>query len=162
MKRLILVRHAQAKENQQGVVDFTIPLQKKGIRDAHTISKKLKDMHIKLDVIISSNAVRALSTANIFAETLDFHHESIKENEFLYTGFTITQFLNMLKETDNRYNTVMVVGHNPTLTSLAINLLNKFNTSMPKGSAVGIDFDIYSWEQVTLKLGSLAFFEYPE
>jgi len=66
MKTLYIVRHAKSSWDYEGIEDIDRPLKKRGIHDAHLVSKFLAAKINKPDVFISSSANRALHTAVIF------------------------------------------------------------------------------------------------
>ena len=67
-KNLYIFRHGETDYNvakrMHGITD--IPLNKKGIEQAHALAKRLSDVH--LDCIYTSSLSRAVQTANIVAE----------------------------------------------------------------------------------------------
>ncbi len=70
MKHLFIIRHGKA--SQQMMPDIKRPLIEKGIKRTTKRAKSLKDLGIKPDLIVSSPAVRAFQTAEIFAKILDY------------------------------------------------------------------------------------------
>ncbi len=112
MKRLYLVRHAKSSWKDFTLDDFDRPLNKRGKRDAPFMAQKLKEMGEKPDIIISSPAKRAKKTAQHFARTLDV---PLILDDRLYEAHT-SDFKAVLKEAFDRYDSVMLVSHNPGLT----------------------------------------------
>ena len=77
MKTLYIVRHAKSSWDYEGIEDIDRPLKKRGIHDAHLVSKFLAAKINKPDVFISSSANRALHTAVIFCDNLKYHRRRI-------------------------------------------------------------------------------------
>lgn len=72
MKTLYIVRHAKSSWEYSGIEDIDRPLKKRGIKDAHLMSKFLTKKIEKPDAFITSSANRALHTAVIFLRKLWF------------------------------------------------------------------------------------------
>ena len=70
MKRLILVRHAKSDWSLPGQEDWDRPLNVRGQRDAPDMARRLRSRRLKPDRILSSPAVRALTTATVMAREL--------------------------------------------------------------------------------------------
>lgn len=156
MKRVIIVRHGKAVpygyEN-----DFTRDLRERGKNDAKLVSQELKKLGVFPDGIISSPAKRAIKTARIFAENLDFKKKDILEIEDIYEGLTTSEFLGIIQNLSNEKETVFFFGHNPGFYYYVSNLLESFYGDMPTTSTVGIDFDVDSWNKIETRNGKLAF-----
>ncbi|HSH18856.1 MAG TPA: histidine phosphatase family protein, partial [Draconibacterium sp.] len=112
MKQVVIVRHAKAVPYGYDD-DFTRDLTDRGVNDANLIGKELKKRKIKPDNMISSPANRAIQTALIFAENLEFNKKMIKTQENLYNGLTTSEFLDLLKKLPESADTVFFFGHNP-------------------------------------------------
>jgi len=84
MKTLYLIRHAKSSWDNHDISDFERDLNHRGKLDAPLMAKIIRQKKIKPDLIISSPAVRAINTANIFAGILDYPVEKIEANEKLY------------------------------------------------------------------------------
>lgn len=114
MKTIIFVRHAKSSWTDFRLSDFDRPLDERGVMDAPVMALKLKSAGVHPDLIISSPANRALTTANIFAE--QFGCPVITDKD-LYHGFP-ENYLNALQNTASDIQTVALFGHNPGLTVL--------------------------------------------
>lgn len=161
MKRLIVVRHAKAEQGGYDH-DFKRELTEKGKSDARKIASDLKEWKIQPDFIISSPATRALMTARLFAEELNFPKRNIIENKRLYFDFTTQEFIEMLGEISDEFSSVFVFGHNPFIYFIAENLCDNFFGDMPTCSTVAIDFNIESWKDVEARKGNFFLHLYPK
>jgi phosphohistidine phosphatase len=156
MKRVVIVRHAKAVPYGYDD-DFTRDLTDRGVNDAHQIGTKLKQMGIIPEAMISSSANRAIQTATIFAENMDFDKKHIVEIENIYHGLTTSGFLSLIKQLPENANTAFFFGHNPAFQYFANNLLERFHDDMPTCSTVAIDFNVDSWKNVEARTGKKAF-----
>lgn len=72
MKHLYLIRHAKSSWSNPLLDDFERPLNQRGKNDAPLMAKILLEKQIFPDFLLSSPAKRAKTTAEIFAEQLNF------------------------------------------------------------------------------------------
>lgn len=115
MKHLVLVRHAKSSWKDSEMEDHERPLNKRGERDAPHMAKVFLDKKMDPDLIASSTAVRALTTAKEFAKRLDYKKGKILKVPELYLSET-DGLLSYLRNLDDDYQTVMIFGHNPGIT----------------------------------------------
>ena len=80
MKRVVIVRHGKAVPYGYED-DFNRDLQERGKNDADLVSSELMKRGVQPDLIISSPAKRALKTARIFADNLNYNRADIKEEQ---------------------------------------------------------------------------------
>ena len=156
MKRLVIVRHA--KSVPYGYHDdFHRDLQDRGKKDAKLIGKHLKKQGITPDAMISSPAKRALKTARIFANKTGFNKENIQQMKEIYEGLSTYEFLDIVQNLPEDWNTVFFFGHNPGFQLFTGYLLNHINEDMPTCASVGIDFEVDNWKDVQAHSGKQAF-----
>lgn len=161
MKRLVIVRHA--KTIQYGYEnDFERYLTDVGRTDAQIISSKLAEKKIIPDLVVSSPAKRALETAEIFSNSVNYSVENIIRVADIYDGLTTKEFLKLIQNFQNEFNTVFIVGHNPGLEYFTVNLLEINTVEMPTCSTVGIDFQVDNWNEIELNSGKMLFHFIPK
>ncbi len=156
MKRVVIVRHAKSVSYGYDD-DFNRDLSNRGKEDAELVSSELREREIFPDIIISSPAKRAIKTARIFSENLDFERKDIIQNQEIYNGQTTSDFLEMIQNFPDKANTAFIFGHNPGFHYFTDNLLEYFKGDMPTCSTVGIDFNVHSWKEVEARTGKKAF-----
>lgn len=111
--QLTLIRHAKSSWDDPDLSDFDRPLDRRGLRDAPVMAQLVAGRKQQIDVILSSTAVRAASTAQYFADALDCEIEFFDQ---LYNADPRrVADLVAAREEDN----VAVVAHDPTLSILA-------------------------------------------
>lgn len=162
MKRLYIIRHAKSSWGDPDLADIDRPLNKRGEKDAPFMGKRLIEQHkANPDLILSSPAKRALRTARIIAKEIDYPKEKIEIKDSLY-GSGVGAMLNVIQYLDDSLDEVMLFGHNPDLTSLAIYLSNHEVDNIPTCGIFCVDFDIQSWNDVQKGKGIFKFFDYPK
>lgn len=118
MRTLYIVRHAKSSWGDPSLSDHDRPLNQRGRRDAPEMASRLKARGVKLDRLVVSSAQRAQETAAFFAEGLDViagQRETVSE---LYEA-SPEVWVRVIQGLDERWETVMMIGHNPTITVLA-------------------------------------------
>ena len=163
MKNIILIRHAKSDWNNENLTDFERPLNARGLRDAKFMSSRLAKKGVNIDCIITSSAVRALTTAQFFAHALDMDNNSIIQNRFLY-GASESQYVNIIQELDDSVQDIILIAHNPSISNLALILCSQLElASMPTCCMVHIHFpSAKNWRDIQQNTGHLVSIEYPK
>ena len=161
MKTLYLVRHAKSSWDNANQSDHDRPLNPRGERDAPRMGKRLRKRKDQPEVIISSSAVRAQTTARILATALDYPTSDIAIDERLY-GAEPDDVLSIIGDLDDGIHCAMLVGHNPTFTAI-INALGRcdFDNVPTCGMAV-LTFPVDSWKDIATIQGKLVDFDFPK
>jgi phosphohistidine phosphatase len=161
MKTIVLIRHAKSdKKTKKKIRDIERPLNKRGMRDAPVMGKVLRNL-ITPELILTSPATRALRTAQIIASEYHINGNTIQSNPELYLESKST-LLKAIRQLNNTYNTVFIVGHNPGLTDLINYLSLETIDNLPTSGAFAISFDTDSWDNIDTGSGKLLFYEYPK
>ncbi len=143
MKTLILVRHAKSSWAEPGLADRDRVLNDRGRRNAPEMGKRLAKRDLKPDVVLSSPATRALATAKLLAEELDYKCADIRVDDRLYAA-EADVVVEVVRELGDGPKRVMVVGHNPEMTDLAQRYSGTID-HMPTCAVAVFTFDIASW-----------------
>lgn len=160
MKTIIFVRHAKSSWESSNDTDFDRPLNKRGLNDAPLMASKISALVPSVDIIYSSPANRAITTAIFFAEALNYDTELIVQKPNIYSnGFKF--FNEMVVNIDSNFNTILLFGHNPDITSLATFYSGEYFENIPTCGVVCIDFDCDSWKEVKQTEGKIRFINVP-
>ncbi len=157
-RRLILVRHGKSSW-EFNVRDHDRPLNLKGIQDAHTVGASLKEFPDKPEVIWSSTAARALQTATILTEYVDYELHNLSLKRALYT-FDSLELLEIVKQFADDATTCMIVSHNHGLTELVNKMGSTHFSNVPTTGTVIIEFDSNSWKDIVK--GTTVFHLFPK
>ena len=160
-KILYLVRHAKSSWSDASLHDRERPLNRRGRKSAPDMGGRLAEQGHRPDLIISSPARRAFSTAKKIAKALDFDKSEIVTDEDLYFSGT-GSMVSMLEKLDDRYQGVMIVGHNPAMTSLMNTLGEVPVDNMPTCAIAVIAFDMASWSELNTTSGNLLAYDFPK
>ena len=102
------------------------------------------------DLIISSPAKRAYTTATYFAKEAGIAIENIQVEEAIYEASS-SDVLSVIENLDNDLHTVFVFGHNPTFTHLINIFLNGYLDNLPTTGIGEIKFAIDEWKDISPK-----------
>jgi phosphohistidine phosphatase len=159
MKTLYLVRHAKSGWDIEGIDDIDRPLNQRGYSDARKMSALMKKQGIIPDLVIASPAVRTTSTALIFCRALGYDPSKLVLNENLYhTNYR--EYLKVIRNIDEKYDTVFLYGHNPLISDCAKALIPSIAEEMSTCSIAGIENA--GWNDFKPGSGKLVFFDFPK
>ncbi len=110
---IYFLRHASAgKSRPNPKQDEKRPLDKEGIEQCREVGRALATCDTQVDLILSSPLKRATQTAALVGNELGFEG-AIKLEAALRPGAKYSDFREMLHKY-SKYESIMVVGHNPT------------------------------------------------
>ncbi|MGY0392319.1 SixA phosphatase family protein [Bizionia sp. KMM 8389] len=147
MKKLTIVRHAKSSWKLK-LPDYQRPLSLRGENDANLVSKHVKETNFSPDLVISSPATRAQTTAEIFIKNLNIPREICHYNHELY-DFSGAHLLYNIKNCSDTVNHLMVFGHNGAITNVANTYGDKIIDNVPTCGFVSIIFKEDSWRGIT-------------
>ena len=159
MKTIYINRHAKSSWKDNSLRDFDRPLNKRGKINGRFMADKFSEEE-EVDLIISSPAVRARTTAKYFAEAAQIPKERVILDERIY-GASVREMLKIINGIDNMYDSVILFGHNPTFSSLASFLDHNFRDYMVTCARVKIVFNVGLWEEISEDSGEVAYHDYP-
>lgn len=145
MKTLYLARHAKSDWGQSGYSDFDRPLNDQGLVDAHAMKNYLAAADFKVDAIVSSSAMRAITTAGLYAEKILETGEIFKLDKIYEADEQ--DVLNIINNISNDFQSLMLVGHNPAL-SVLVDVLSGEAVNMSSGSIVELRIDLDDWAAI--------------
>ena len=147
MKYLYLIRHGKA--THKPMPDIKRYLTSKGIKRTKKYAGILAEQNIMPDLIISSPAARALQTAKIIAEVLNYPSEKIEINPVFYFE-PEQEVLEQIKNIPPHYKHVFLVGHNPVWTDLADLFSEKPIWHLRTSGISGTAFETNTWQNILL------------
>jgi phosphohistidine phosphatase len=160
-RSLYLVRHAKSDWAYEGLADVDRPLNERGYRDAPLMAARVAKLGHEPDRIITSHAVRALTTALMFARQFEHDAAKIVLEPKLYEAAPST-LLSVLAAQPDTALKLMVFAHNPTLTDVASDLGGVAISNVPTTGVVCVRFEATTWSAALRSPGTFEFFEYPK
>jgi phosphohistidine phosphatase len=136
-------------------------LNKRGRKNAPFMGKIVHQLGFTPDLIISSPASRAAMTARFFAFEVNYPLENIQYLASVYESNEM-DLMQLIRELDDKFKKVMLIGHNPTLTRLANSIGTLSISNIPTCGVCCVVLDITSWSGIKRNTGELKYFEYPK
>ena len=159
-KTLIIMRHAKSSWDNPGLADYDRPLNKRGLRDASRMAQWLSESELIPDQVIASAACRANQTASIVTNELALETDILETRDLYLSDYDA--YLEQVSYLPNNVETVLVIGHNPTMESL-VYLLSGESVSMPTAAIAVIQLPIDTWsDQVTSASANLVKHVFPK
>jgi len=155
------MRHAKSSWEEPGVSDADRPLIPKGVRKTKLIVDFLVKRETTIDLMISSPAIRAYETARIMAAGLKYPLNKIRTDRKIYDGY-YDRILDIIYGTSSDIRSLMIFGHNPTITNLANLFLHPGIDNMPTSCVVCLSFDTGKWEEIPSKEAVQEFIVFPK
>ncbi len=145
MKReLILIRHTKSGWGDLSLPDFERTLKKDRIDDAKNMAKKLHTLSVTPDLILCSPAKRTKQTAEYFCEALNYPFANIQFEQRLYET-SAADYLEVVQETPLEVATLVLVGHNPSITDFANMFTHPRIEELPTTGVIWLEFDSADW-----------------
>jgi len=161
MKTLFLLRHAKSSWDDPELKDFERPLSERGANDLPVMAERFSLRQCSVACIISSPAVRAKTTAKLFAQHIHFPVRALSSNPELYFAGS-AMFLRAASLLDEDYESAMLVGHNPAITEFVNELAEVEIDNIPTCGLVELSLEIEQWSDIKMGEATLVHFDYPK
>ena len=153
MKTLYLMRHAKSSWENAGITDFDRPLNDRGIRAAEFMGSIASERDILPDIIICSTAERARQTNELFCAAAGFDGVTATEGR-IYEA-TAGRLIEIISALDDRYDSAMLIGHNPGMEGLIYYLTGAVEP-MPTAAIATIELSNENWSEIGTGMSRLA------
>lgn len=160
MKTLLLVRHAKSDWGDPGLADHDRPLNDRGEHDAPAMGKRLADRGVAVDLVVSSTALRARTTAALIAEALDVPADRLTEEGRLYAA-SARMILAVASELPDDVEVAAIVGHNPGMSD-AVGELTGTWTDLPTCAIATCRVDVDRWSELVEGTGEVLRIDTPK
>jgi len=145
VKRLLILRHAKSSWADSSQDDWQRPLNERGLRDAPRAGEWLRKRAIVPDIIITSDAVRARTTAQAVATAAGYSRDLVTEPSLYHAK--PDDLLGTLNGVSDDADTVLIVGHNPGLEDFVL-LLTGEHHGMVTAALVELELPIDRWSDL--------------
>lgn len=159
MKTLSLLRHAEASWDDLSLSDFDRTLNQRGEQEAKDMAELLQAKGIHPQQVVSSPAIRAISTAEIIAYTFGVEAGTIQQVSSIYEA-SVNDLMQIVQGLDDQKEHILLIGHNPGLSMFANSLTGK-RYSFPTCGFLSLELDINAWPEVTQGVGNERAYYYP-
>jgi phosphohistidine phosphatase len=160
-KQLFLIRHGKSDWANPSLRDFDRPLNNRGKINAPEMAQRMVSQSLYPDLILSSPALRALTTAKYFAKEWDVAEAAIETDKNIYEA-GLKDLLKIVNNLDDLYDKIAIFGHNPGFTDFANYLSNGHIYNMPTCSIVILEFPFDKWSLISADIGKVLLFDYPK
>ncbi len=148
MRLLYLVRHAKSSWEHPGLRDFDRPLNDRGHRDAPQMARFLKERKgVQPDLLVSSPAKRALTTARYFAEVFGIAEADIVQETDIYEASAHDVF-DVIARLPGEARIVFLFGHNPAFTDVVNRFSSEYIDNVPTCGVVRLESTAERWAEV--------------
>jgi phosphohistidine phosphatase len=158
MKKLLLIRHAEAESNAANG-DFERPLSAKGKADVMQLAQRLKIENLLPQYIMSSPALRTTQTAGILVQELQLPLPHFNPDIYEASEKSLLQAVNHLPDSADL---AALIGHNPGLSYLLLNLTGKVRDVPPCTAVVVVFEDADYWQEVSHDSGVITYYSTPQ
>jgi phosphohistidine phosphatase len=144
MKSLFLMRHAKSDHPYEELHDFDRFLTRRGYSDAHEMGKKLSQHRLIPELIVSSPAIRAISTAIILAKEINYPADKLIADQDLYEKGN-QKYIDRICRTPDTIQSLALVGHNPLIAEVSL-IITKQPADFPPCAVGFYHLRIESWK----------------
>lgn len=149
MKRLLLIRHGEAEAGDGDLSDFHRSLTGRGKLETKALAEELAVRGVLAEVVITSPAFRAMESALIYAGIMKSGFDDMVIRESIYYDTTrVDNLLNILEEVASEYDTVAIVGHNPSVSDLSSWFSGGHSGYMPVSGVCCFTFSAERWSEI--------------
>lgn len=153
MKRLLVLRHAKTEYDAATGRDFDRALTERGRRDAQAVGRAMRERGLVPDAIVASPAKRVVETLAALAEGSEPLEPAYDPRVYNAAPETL---LEVIREADDDAQTVLLVGHNPGLPLLLLDLTagddHGFRASVADGFATAtlaaVALEVRNWAEI--------------
>ncbi len=147
VRKIFLLRHGEAMMPDYGMKDIERPLTSKGANQIRELGKELAQTSFKPDLVYCSPAVRTQQTLEHLSESMGQEWETELRPDIYEAA--VRSLFEVLCESDNSIQSILLVGHNPGITYLAEYLSGEGIVGMRPGDLVKLDFAIGAWKELS-------------
>ncbi len=146
MKTIYLVRHAKSSW-EYNLEDHQRPLSDRGLQDAPLMGAHIREKIELPQLVMSSDAVRAKTTALLYLKELGIPEEQLVLDHRLY-DFGGSKLDKVIKSCDDSIDRLMIFGHNNALTFWVNRYGDQEIDNVSTAAFTAIQFKSKSWSDI--------------
>jgi phosphohistidine phosphatase len=162
MMRLTILRHAKSSWDEPNLDDHSRPLNDRGWKAARRMGRELKHRRMHFDFVLASTAARVRETIGGLADEYDFN-APIRFEPRVYMADAGT-LLELVRAFPGEARSALVVGHNPGLERLAVELSHddrhglrhRVSQKFPTAALAVVELPVSDWAEVQPGSGEIA------
>ncbi len=163
MRRLSIFRHAKSDRGAPRMQDIDRPLNDRGRADAPLMGAFFAENEVIPELVLCSSSVRTQQTAELALSMLPEDRRPKMGIEAVFYLASARTLLARIRKLPAAVNHVMIIGHNPGLQMLAIDLIHDGDPNsiaaikgkLPTAALVHIAFAVTDWSAVNSDMGHL-------
>ncbi|WP_052260560.1 SixA phosphatase family protein [Photobacterium gaetbulicola] len=159
MKLLFLVRHGKSQWGDPTLDDHERPLNNRGLKNIPKMIHRLNGWQQGPQLIVTSSALRAAQTAYLFSQGLECAPK-LESNSKVYTESAF-ELMDIIHESSDVVDRLMLVGHNPAITVLA-QMFGFKGDNIPTCGVAVFGFEVDCWQAIAEEQGTLFYYDYPK
>jgi len=162
MKTVYLLRHAKSSWDNSLLTDKERPLNQRGLRDAPEMGARFAGRGEAVDLVLTSPAERARTTARLFGEACGYSAaEIVVEPDLYFSGSGSIE--DLILSRDDQLRSIMLVFHNPDITHFANSIdYGVHFDNVPTCGLIKIVSDIAQWRDWGADNSDVEYFDYPK
>ena len=143
-KEILIMRHAKSSWEDESLSDIQRPLNPRGLKAAPKMARFLNQQQLLPDLIVSSSAVRARSTAELIAENVNVNELNVEIVDDFYLA-PPGIYIEYASRLASQFCRPMFVGHNPGMENLVNTLVDGEWESFPTAAIAHVVFEFDEW-----------------
>lgn len=161
MKRLTVLRHAKSRWDDPAVGDFNRPLNDRGRQVAKRVGRELRDRDFHFDLVLASPAARVRETIDGVEDKFTFNAPIRFEQRMYLAGEQL--LLSLVRDLPEAVQGPLLVGHNPGLQNLLLELSKKDDEGLhdriadkfPTAALAVVELPAHRWKDVEPATGRI-------
>jgi phosphohistidine phosphatase len=151
MKRLYLLRHAKSSWKDTSLPDHDRPLNGRGRRAAKAMARHMREHGIEPELVLCSTARRARETLERIEPGLDTRAVHLEPDLYAASAHALLERLRGVPDT---VESVLLIGHNPGLQDLALELArpgsaaDELAEKYPTAALATLAFEASTWREL--------------
>ena len=150
-RHLLILRHAKSSWADEHIGDWERPLTERGLRDAAAVGRTLRALSLVPDLILSSDAVRAQTTAQKAADAAGYPGKIVLSSQLYHARPEV--MIDVIKAAPDTARRIMIVAHNPGLEDLVSRLTGE-HVGLATATLVHIELPITQWRDLEPAAGA--------
>ena len=160
MKSVILFRHGKSDWDAPYMKDHDRPLSQRGVQAAKRMGKYLSKIQQVPELILSSTALRAKTTAELAKNFGEWDSILILERQIYESS--LNDLLTILAMQNPKFSFICLVGHEPTFSHFISEMTKTSCDKFPTAAMARIDFQLEDWKELKSKQGTLSWLKKPK